>query len=130
MDRAVTIEQNKALVRRFIDEVFVGGSFAAVDELLADELRPQLALQRRRQGRPQGGDRARLEGLADPDWVIEDLIAEGDRVVARVTASAHHVGPFMGLPPTDKTYSIGEPASSASPTARSLSTGTSSTGSR
>ncbi len=105
----MTIEQNKALVRQFIDEVFVGGSFAAVDELLADDFVPH--------NWPYSGDgkadlKAAIErvskGLADPDWVIEDLIAEGDRVVARVTASAHHVGPFMGLPPSDKSYSIGE----------------------
>jgi predicted ester cyclase len=39
---------------------------------------------------------------------IDDLVAEGDEVVARLTATARQVGPFMGLPPSDRTYTIGE----------------------
>ena len=33
---------------------------------------------------------------------VEDLIAEGDRVVARATISGTHNGEFMGVPPTGK----------------------------
>jgi steroid delta-isomerase-like uncharacterized protein len=105
----MTIEDNKALVRRFIDEVFVGGSFAAVDEILADDFEPHTW--------PFSGDgkadlKAAIErvgkGLTDPAWTIEDMIAEDDRVAVRVTAFARQTGPFMGLPPTDRSYSIGE----------------------
>ena len=41
---------------------------------------------------------------AHPDGihVIHDLIAEGDRVVARVTGSGTHTGELMGIPPTGK----------------------------
>ena len=105
----MTVEENKALVRRFVAEVFVRGSFEAVDELLADDFVPH--------DWPYSGDgkadlKAAIErvskGLAEPDWTIEDMIAEGDRVVARVTAKARHVGPFMGIPATNRSYSIGE----------------------
>ena len=105
----MTVEENKALVRRFVAEVFVRGSFEAVDELLADDFVPH--------DWPYSGDgkadlKAAIErvsqGLAEPDWTIEDMIAEGDRVVARVTAKARHVGPFMGIPATYRSYSIGE----------------------
>ena len=36
------------------------------------------------------------------------MIAEDDRVAARVTASARQVGEFMGIPPSGRSYTIGE----------------------
>ena len=47
-------------------------------------------------------------GLADATMSIEDVIAEGDRVAVRLTSHARQVGPFMGLPPSGKDYTIGE----------------------
>ena len=41
----------------------------------------------------------------DAQHVVEDLIAEGDKVVARVTSRATHQGEFMGIPPTGKRLS-------------------------
>jgi steroid delta-isomerase-like uncharacterized protein len=105
----VSIEANKALVRRFIDEIFVEGSLEAVDELVADDFVPHTW--------PYSGDgrqdlRQAMErvsrGLADAAFVIEDMIAEGDRVAVRLTASATQVGEFMGMPPGGKSYTIGE----------------------
>jgi predicted ester cyclase len=39
-----------------------------------------------------------------PDWreTIDDVVAEGDRVVIRVTGSGTHQGEFQGIPPTDR----------------------------
>jgi predicted ester cyclase len=39
---------------------------------------------------------------AFPDWhmTVEDLIAGGDKTVARVTVTGTHKGEFMGIPPT------------------------------
>jgi predicted ester cyclase len=37
---------------------------------------------------------------------IEDHIAEGDKVVARVTMHGHHVGEFLGQPPTGKEFAV------------------------
>ena len=48
------------------------------------------------------------DALADARFVIDDEIAEGDRVVVRVTASARQVGEFMGAPASGKSYEIGE----------------------
>ena len=47
---------------------------------------------------------------ASPDTrvTIEDLIAEGDKVVCRFTASGTHQGEFMGIPPTGKQFTIME----------------------
>ncbi len=103
------MESNKALVRRFIDEIFVKGDPGAVDRLVAADFVPHTW--------PYTGDgRADLrqamervsKGLADAEFVVEDLVAEGDLVAARVTASATQVGEFMGLPPSGRRYTIGE----------------------
>jgi hypothetical protein len=39
---------------------------------------------------------------------VEDMIAEGDKVLVRTTDSATHIGEFMGLAPTGKTVKFGE----------------------
>lgn len=105
----MTTDDNKALVRRFIDEIFVQGRPASVDELLADDF---VAHTWPSTGHPKDDLKGAIErtskGLADPRFVIEDLIAEGDRVAVRLTASATHAGPFMGIPATGKRYEIGE----------------------
>ncbi len=46
--------------------------------------------------------------LTDVAFSIDDLIAEGDEVVARLTASATQTGELMGMPPTGKRYTIAE----------------------
>jgi steroid delta-isomerase-like uncharacterized protein len=101
--------QNKELVRRFVDEIFVHGNSDAVDELVAQDFVPHTW--------PSTGDgRADLKqaiervfgGLTDVSFEIEDMIAEDDRVAVRLTSSARQVGEFMGLAPGHKTYTIGE----------------------
>jgi len=105
----MTIEANKELVRRFVEEIFVDGRAAAVDELLADDFVGHTW--------PSTGDgKADLkraiertrQALADVTFTIEDLIAEDDRVAVRLTASARQVGEFMGRPASGRTYTIGE----------------------
>lgn len=100
---------NKALVRRFIEQVFVEGREAAVDELVTPDFLPHSWGSVEPGGASLKAAIQRVSsGLSEPSFVIEDLIAEGDRVVARVTASATHRGVFMGLPATGRRYTIAE----------------------
>lgn len=46
--------------------------------------------------------RAIHEGFPDFRYTVEDMIAEGDRVVGRATASGTHEGDFLGIPATGK----------------------------
>ena len=48
------------------------------------------------------------KALSDIRFTLDDLIAEGDRVAARLTASASQTGEFMGMPATGNTYEIEE----------------------
>src|SRR5205809_1849422 len=101
--------ENKALVRRFIDEIFVKGSSDAVDELLTDDFTPHTwgSTGPGKEGLMQAIERVSA-GLSDASMTIEDMIAEDDRVAVRLTSHAIQTGPFMNLPPRGKAYTVGE----------------------
>ena len=100
----MSTEENKAMVRRCIEEVFNKQNVTALDEFLA----PNVV----HHSLPPGVPRDR-EGFkqfvsvlhaAFPDFriIVEDMIAEGDKVVARATTGGTHKGEFIGIPPTGK----------------------------
>src|SRR2546426_620633 len=103
----MTTGDNKALVRRFISEIFEQGHPDAVDELCADDFIGHTWGNADKEGLKQAMGRG-AKGLADVSFTIEEMIAEDDRVAVRVTASARQVGEFMGLPPSGRSYTIGE----------------------
>jgi steroid delta-isomerase-like uncharacterized protein len=105
----MTTGQNKAIVRRFIEEIFVEGRPEAVDDLLTDDFTPHTW------GSTGSGKedlKAAIEresaGLSDVRMTIEDTIAEDDLVAVRVTSRAVQSGEFMGLPPSGNAYTVGE----------------------
>jgi predicted ester cyclase len=101
-------EPNKQVTRRLLDELFTKGNFDATDELV----HPDFVNHEAPPGAPQGPDGLEqtvtwLRGLwGDMVFDIEDHIAEGDKVVARVTMHGHHVGEFLGRPPTGKEFAV------------------------
>jgi predicted ester cyclase len=105
--RPMSIETNKALVRRFYDQVLNGRRMEAIDELAVTGYHEHDPLPGQREGRDGLKDRVSMliEGLA-PTFTIEDVVAEGDRVVVRWTNSARHVGDFLGIPPTGRSCAI------------------------
>lgn len=104
-----TLEQNKAIAEQIIDRIFVHHEDAAIDELVAEDFTPRTfgPMPRGREGLRDGMQRA-AAGVSEAEFTIHDLIAEGDRVVARLTSSAKHTGPFMGIEPSGRRYSIDE----------------------
>jgi steroid delta-isomerase-like uncharacterized protein len=103
-------DQNKALARRFIEELFNQGNTSAADEILALDFveREQLppGIPNNREGVKVLATMLR-SAFPDLKATIEDTIAEGDKVVIRMTWSGTHKGEFMGIPPTGKRVSIG-----------------------
>jgi predicted ester cyclase len=89
----MSAEKNKALVRREQEELWNHtGNLDTAEELFAPE-QAEAAKQ-------EAADF--LRGFPDVVSTIEDLIAEGDKVVARWTSHATHRGEYMGIPPTGR----------------------------
>ena len=104
----MSIDDNKALVRRFIEQVFEHGDMAAVDELVAEDFVPHTYPGTTdREGLKRAMERVST-GITDAKFTIEDVIAEGDRVAVRLTSGATQNGEFMGMPPSGKRYEIEE----------------------
>ena len=100
--------ENKAIVRHLLEEGFNAGNLAVFDAMLAPTCvnhNPAAPLSRDRNGLKQFWA-ALCAGFPDQHTVIEDLIAEGDRVVKRATLRATHTGEFNGLLPTGKQVTL------------------------
>jgi serine phosphatase RsbU (regulator of sigma subunit) len=100
----VSVEaNNKALVRRFVEEVLNRGNLDAVDELLAPDYVDHTVPPGKYAGR-EGLKRSLAKQLAsssDLRFSIEEQIAEGDKVITWVIGSGTHDRErFMGLAPS------------------------------
>lgn len=102
-----TIQELKARARRLVEEVFSQGDLAVADELVSADYVHHVP----------GDQPAGLVGLKEwvalmhrtfPDFrvIVEDEIAEGDRVVQRMTARGTHQGELFGVPPTGREVSV------------------------
>ncbi len=104
----MSVEENKAIARRLYTEVISGGNWAVADELLdvnlADYSNPP--------GWPPGREGAKQNigyirsAFSGWNFTVEDLIAEGDKVVLRGTFRGVHTGEFFGIPPTGREVEI------------------------
>lgn len=97
----MSTEENKALVRRFYEEIDKG-NIDAMDELVAedyiDHSPPPFPVLPGREGVKEA---FRIFWEATPGrHVVEDQIAEGDKVVTRLTALGRHDNDLPGIPRT------------------------------
>jgi steroid delta-isomerase-like uncharacterized protein len=108
----VSTEENKAVVQRWFSDVVSQGDMSSLDAICA-VCHPSFEMvQGVVEPAPQGIDG--LKGLiatlrtAFPDLhaTVDEQVAEGDKVVSRVTMSGTHEGEFMGIPPTGKSFTI------------------------
>ncbi len=97
-------EENKAIVRRLLEEAYSTGNLAVVDEIIAPDY-----VHTGNSGRIVTGiefikQQITIERTIFPDLrvTIEEMIAEGDKVVARWTLRGTHQGEWRGIPPTGK----------------------------
>ena len=96
-------EENKTVVRRFLEEIFTAGNLELVDELFAPDYVLHDPVLPDEVSGPEGMKRyVSMYRAAYPDthFTIEDQIAEGDNVVTRWTGQGTHRGELMGIPPT------------------------------
>ena len=99
---------NSAIIQRFVEEVINQQKLAVADEIVIEDFVELDPLPGQVQGR---------EGLKDvlagffsvfPDmhWVLDEQIAEGDKVMSRFTWTGTQQGTFMGIPATGKKVTV------------------------
>jgi len=105
-------DENKAIVRRILNEFWLRGNIQVLDELLADDCvnyeqsNPELRGKEACKEWMSGVRLANRQGFPDFDIRAEDYIAEGDKVVKRFVFRGTHTGEFAGVPPTGKTVTM------------------------
>ena len=101
-------DANKRITRGVLEELFEKGNLEATEDLI----HPQFINHEAPPDNPQGPDGLKetvswLRGIWGPMRAeIEDEICEEDKVVARVTIHGHHVGEFVGKPPTGEEFAV------------------------
>jgi predicted ester cyclase len=96
----MSIEENKAVARRFMDEIVDKGHLSVMDEMFDEnfinhyttpDITPDMA-----------GLKQLFKGIhdsfSDINYVTDDIIAEDDKVVIRITFNATSTGEFRGAP--------------------------------
>jgi len=99
--------QNKALVVRYYEEMWNRWDFAVADEIIGERLVFRGSLGANVEGREGFTEYMRTVQRAFPDFHnrVEELIAENDRVAARLTYSGTHQGELFGIGATGRRVS-------------------------
>src|SRR5687767_13121430 len=103
----MSIEKNKNLVRLY-QEIYNSNDLDRLTEVVSEDLLTPNIMP----GIPHGLEGAKaahrimLTGFPDYQTIIDDMIAEGDKVAARIKMTGTHSGEFMGIPPTDRQVSF------------------------
>ena len=103
----MSIEENKKIVQRY-QEIYNSNDLDSLGEVVSEDLLTPKIMP----GIPTGIEGAKaahrimLTGFPDYQTIIDDLVAEGDKVAARITMSGTNTGSFMGIPATGKHVSF------------------------
>ena len=106
----MSIEENKQVVRRLVQIVNSGNLDQLNDILASDYVRHDPNPLLKDVGRKEYKEAfTKLrEALPDAKWTLEEILADGDRVIGRWSFHGTHNGPFFNIPPSGKevTYPI------------------------
>jgi steroid delta-isomerase-like uncharacterized protein len=102
------MQDNRSIPRRFVEEIINQGQFESAAKFVWEDVIEQV---------PFPGQGPGLEGLKDvlhgmrtafPDlnFVIEEQIAEGDKVLSRFEWTGTHRSEFLGVPATGRSVSV------------------------
>jgi steroid delta-isomerase-like uncharacterized protein len=100
--------ENKKVLEAFVEDVINQGRLVRADDLVAldfVELDPLPGQQQGREGLKDviGGMRA---AFPDLHWVVDEVVAEGDKVVSRFTWTGTHRATFLGIPSTGRKVTV------------------------
>jgi steroid delta-isomerase-like uncharacterized protein len=99
---------NKAVIRRFMEEVLNEKRLEVADEIVAEdfvELDPFPGQQQGREGLKEVLAMISA-GFPDIHWTVEEMVGEGEKVVTRFTWTGTHRGTFLGVPATGKSVVV------------------------
>ncbi|HEX9988675.1 MAG TPA: ester cyclase [Chloroflexia bacterium] len=100
----MSVEENKELVRRWVEAWNTNTNFEVVDQIFAADWKDRNPIP----GGPQGIEGAMYfvtafrSAFSDIHLSIDLMLSENDHVMFRWLADAVHSGPFMGMEPTGK----------------------------
>lgn len=100
----MSTEENKAIARHWYEDGMNGHNLAIMDELFAPDFREYMSFGHVARGREEAREfvAGLFEAMSDMYTTVEDLVAEGDKVVGRLTITGTQTGPLMGIPATGK----------------------------
>ena len=112
MRQTQTVSDNKAIVLRSEAELWSKGNLTVADELYSPDFVCHFLVGPKWKGIEGIKAEVRKHRVSFPDWQerVDDIIAEGDRVVIRFTSTGTHLGEFAGIAPTGRKVSIQEMA--------------------
>lgn len=109
----MSIEENKKIALRFAREGW--GTMAHWEQVWDELISPNVVHHFNSSPEPIVGLKANkefnaslFEGFPSIKQTIEDMVAEGDKVVYRSTMEGTHTGEFLGIPPTGKSARIND----------------------
>lgn len=99
----MSTEQNKNIVRRY-QEIYNRNELDSLREVVAENVLTPKIMPGLKSGLEGAKQVHAITLIGMPDWhtAIEELIAEGDKVVARITMTGTHTGDFWGIAATGK----------------------------
>ena len=104
----MSVEQNKAEMRRFAEEAINRKNWDAIHDLVAEDFVDHVPFPGQGPGRDGLRDVIGVFTRAFPDiqWTTHEQIGEGDTVVSRFTWTGTHRGEFLGIPATGRRVNV------------------------
>lgn len=101
-------QDGRTIARRFTEELWDRGELAVADEIIAPGFVDHDPVHGQRPGADGYKEMVGAFRAAFPDLRVtnEDVVAEGDKVVARWTARGTHRGTLMNIPPTGRQVTL------------------------
>jgi steroid delta-isomerase-like uncharacterized protein len=104
----MSTHDNKSVIRTFIEDVINQGRLERADDIVIGDFVELDPLPGQAQGREGLKEVIRQMRSAFPDicWMVDEMLAEGDKVFTRFTWSGTHEGAFLGVPATGRRITV------------------------
>ena len=99
----MSVESNKLIARRFIEEILGQGSLHLIDQIAVPGFVDHSLPNGVTPGQSIAAFRA---GFPDVKFTVEDQVVDGDKVVTRWVARGTHTGDLYGIPPTNRPMTL------------------------